>query len=168
MGRLALTGRAPLRDRPFQQWPHFDEAEIRAVERVMRSGKWWRYDGNEVADFEEELAAVHGTKYAVAVTSGTAALEASLGAMGIGPADEVIVPGYTFVATATAVAILGATPVFAQCLNKELHHENAERVCREILWLPQNALLGDGADDIIRAFGKILEDIEELRKFQNA
>jgi len=113
MGVLAVTGGKPVRQREFLRWPHFDETEIRAVEEVVRSGKWWRYEGTEVASFEKEFAAYHQAQFAIAVTNGTAALELPLAARGIGPGDEVIVPSYTFVASATAIAVLGATPVFA-------------------------------------------------------
>ncbi len=113
MGVLAATGGKAIRQRPFLQWPHFDESEVKAVEAVVRSGKWWRYEGTEVAAFEKEFAEYHGARFAIAVTNGTAALELPLAARGIGPGDEVIVPSYTFVASATAIAVLGAVPVFA-------------------------------------------------------
>ena len=68
--------------------------------------------GQDVAKFEEEFAAFCGTKYAVGVSSGVAALELSLLAFGIGPGDEVLVPAHTFTATAAAVSFTGAKPVF--------------------------------------------------------
>lgn len=68
--------------------------------------------GQDVNKFEEEFAAYCGTKYAVGVDSGLSALEISLRAFGIGPGDEVIVPAHTFTATAAAVTLAGATPVF--------------------------------------------------------
>ena len=79
--------------------------------RVLRSGRL--VQGQEVAAFEEEFAAIVGGRTCVAVNSGTSALHLGLLAAGIGPGDEVIVPSFTFAATANAVAMTGATPVFA-------------------------------------------------------
>ena len=92
--------------------PLIGEEEIDAVAAVMRTGMIAQ--GPQVAAFEEEFAAtlVPGT-HAVAVNSGTSALHLGLLAAGIGPGDEVIVPSFTFAATANSVAITGATPVFA-------------------------------------------------------
>ena len=92
--------------------PLIGEEEIAAVAAVMRSGMVAQ--GPEVAAFEEEFARamVPGAR-AVAVNSGTSALHLGLLAAGIGPGDEVVVPSFTFAATANAVAITGATPVFA-------------------------------------------------------
>ncbi len=67
--------------------------------------------GDKVAEFETELARACGTEHAVAVSSGTAALHLAVLALGIGPGDEVIVPAYTFPATANVVALAGARPV---------------------------------------------------------
>ena len=69
--------------------------------------------GDRVVEFEKKFADFCGSNHAVAINNGTAALHAALLACGIGPGDEVIVPAFTFVATATAVAMCGAKPVFA-------------------------------------------------------
>ena len=92
--------------------PLIGEEEIDAVAAVMRTGMIAQ--GPQVAAFEDEFAAalVPGNR-AVAVNSGTSALHLGLLAAGIGPGDEVIVPSFTFAATANSVAITGATPVFA-------------------------------------------------------
>ena len=82
-----------------------------AVNRVLESGAFIL--GPECRSFETEFAAMTGAAYALGVDSGTSALELALEAVGVGPGDEVIVPTYTFIATATAVSVLGATPVFA-------------------------------------------------------
>ncbi len=90
--------------------------EIEAVKTVIKSTDLFRINNNarEVDHFEEEWAAKIGTKYALGLTSGTAALITSLAALGIGPGDEVIVPGYTFMATASAVLSVGAIPVIVE------------------------------------------------------
>ena len=88
-----------------------DDTDVKAVVEVLRSE--WLTTGPLVDAFEQAIADFVGTRYAVAVSSGTAALHASLHAVEIGPGDEVIVPPITFVATANAVVFQGATPVFA-------------------------------------------------------
>ena len=91
--------------------PIIGPRERAAADRVLRSGLVAA--GPEVAAFEHEFANLVGGRQCVAVSSGTAALHLSLLAAGIGPGDEVIVPSFTFAATANAVALTGATPVFA-------------------------------------------------------
>jgi dTDP-4-amino-4,6-dideoxygalactose transaminase len=124
MNRLAIFGGAPARNKPFPSWPVFDEREEAALLEVLRSGKWWRYaysdapgqagsPRSKVSEFQEAFARHQGAKYGVACANGTAALEVSLKALGVGPGDEVIVPAYTFVATATAVLMVNAIPIFA-------------------------------------------------------
>ena len=96
------------------------QREIDAVARVIRSGHLFRYGDpktghlNECAKFEKELAAMTGTEYALTVTSGTAALICALVGLGVGPGDEVILPGYTFMASALAPLAIGAIPVIAE------------------------------------------------------
>jgi perosamine synthetase len=92
-----------------RQW--IDEEDIQAVVEVLRSD--WLTTGPMVEKFEAAVAKFVGAKYAVAVSSGTAALHAAMDAAGIGPGDEVIVPPMTFVATANAVVFQGGTPIFA-------------------------------------------------------
>jgi dTDP-4-amino-4,6-dideoxygalactose transaminase len=88
---------------------HADSALV-AVERVLRSGRYIL--GPEVEAFEEELASALGLPEAVAVSSGTDALLASLMALDVGPGDEVVCPAFSFIATAMVVPRVGATPVF--------------------------------------------------------
>ncbi len=89
-------------------------AEVKAaVARVLDSGVYIL--GPENKSFDAEFAAAMGAKYSLGVDSGTSALELALEAAGVGPGDEVIVPTFTFIATATAVSVLGAVPVFADC-----------------------------------------------------
>jgi dTDP-4-amino-4,6-dideoxygalactose transaminase len=93
------------------------EEEIEAVKRVLESRQLFRYrggEGGETDHFEEELAAKIGAPHSVAVTSGTAAIICGLAGMQIGPGDEVIVPAYTFMATALAPLAVGAVPIIAE------------------------------------------------------
>lgn len=94
--------------------PVMDDEEIRAVVRVLRSGILTSKSGSgtNVMQFEDAFARYVGARYAVAVNSGTAALHVSLLAAGVGRNDEVIVPSFTFVATAETVVLAGGTPVF--------------------------------------------------------
>jgi dTDP-4-amino-4,6-dideoxygalactose transaminase len=87
------------------------EAMLAAVERVLTHGKFIL--GPEVAEFEERFAELCGTRFAVGVASGTDALVLALRALDIGPGDEVITAPNSFVATASAIALAGARPVFA-------------------------------------------------------
>jgi len=91
--------------------PALGDEEIAAVTRVLRSGELAQ--GPEVAAFEGEFSPLVGGVHCVAVNSGTSALHVSLLAAGIGPGDEVIVPSFSFAATANSVALTGAVPVFA-------------------------------------------------------
>lgn len=90
--------------------PLIGDDERAAVDRVLRSGMIAQ--GPEVAAFEAEFAAIVGGRRCVAVNSGTSALHLGLVAAGIGPGDEVLVPSFTFAASANAVVLAGATPVF--------------------------------------------------------
>ena len=98
-----------------------DEREVEAVARVLRSGYLGRYGpdddpdfGAEVLTLEQRIAALVGVHHAVAVNSGTSAIWALLSALDIGPGDEVIVPGFTFVASMSAIIYAGAKPVLAE------------------------------------------------------
>ena len=91
--------------------------EAEAASRIIESGRLFRYlDGedSETSQFEKTWAERIGVKYAIAVSSGTAALTSGLVGLGIGPGDEVIVPAYTFMATATSALSVGAVPVPAE------------------------------------------------------
>jgi dTDP-4-amino-4,6-dideoxygalactose transaminase len=93
--------------------------EVGEVERSMLleafDSNWIAPVGPDLDAFEQEMARRSGTPHAVALSSGTAALHLALLLVGVGPGDEVLVPSFTFVATATAVTYLGATPVFVDC-----------------------------------------------------
>ena len=110
---LAISDGEKVRQRPFPAWPVFGPAEEQRLLRALRSGKWGKLHGDEVAEFERRFAAMHGCKHGVAVVNGTVSLRIALMAAGIHAEDEVIVPPYTFLATATAVIEANAVPVFA-------------------------------------------------------
>ena len=111
--KLAIHGGPKAVTNKLVGWPHFDENAIRAVEQVLRSGKVNYWTGKKGMEFEKRFAEWQGSKYAVSVATGTAALHVALSALGIGPGDEVIVPSYTFIATAFSVVQAGAVPRFA-------------------------------------------------------
>lgn len=107
---LALEGGKPVRDTflPYAtQW--IGEEEKKEVLSVLDSG--WLTTGPKVKQFEEDLAKYVGAKYAIAVNSGTAALHCCMGALDLGPGDEVITTPFTFLATANVIVYVGATPV---------------------------------------------------------
>lgn len=110
---LALFGGEKARTRPFPAWPVFGAEEEQRLLRSLRSGKWGKLHGDEVAEFERRFAAMHGCKHGIAVVNGTVSLRIALMAAGLQAEDEVIVPPYTFLATATAVIEANAVPVFA-------------------------------------------------------
>ena len=117
MAKLAINGGAPVRKKPWPVgYPLFSETveeEIKAATRVIRSRRLCSQFGSEVESFERAYAEYIGVKHAVAVSTGTAALHVALAVLDIAPGDEVILPAYTFQATASAVAMQNATPVFA-------------------------------------------------------
>ncbi|MGH9159275.1 MAG: DegT/DnrJ/EryC1/StrS family aminotransferase [Vicinamibacteraceae bacterium] len=108
----AMLGGTPVRRDPFPAWPVTDERETRALERVLRSGHWFRGSGDEVSRFEAEYATLTGARHCLATANGTSALITALHAIGVGPGDEVIVPPYTFIATVNVVLLAHALPVF--------------------------------------------------------
>ena len=115
MSALALHGGPPaLQDLgDFPAWPQPDDAGEAALLEVYRSGKWGSTAGPVVADFEQEFAQYQDSTYGTALVNGTLAIVAALRACGVGLGDEVIVPPYTFIATASAALFIGAIPVFA-------------------------------------------------------
>jgi dTDP-4-amino-4,6-dideoxygalactose transaminase len=111
--KLAALGGEPIRKEPYPEWPIPDGRDIEAVTRVIQSGRWggYPYPGPETAAFLEGFLAMQGGDYAIACANGTVTMEIALRAVNIGWGDEVIVPAYTFQATATAPLAAGAIPV---------------------------------------------------------
>src|SRR4051812_6868648 len=112
LSRPAILGGNPIRTTPWPAWPVFDGTEEAAMLKALRSGKWFRGSGNQVVAFEKAYAQRAGAKHCVATSSGTTALLTTLGALGIGPGDEVILPPYTFVATYNVITMHYALPIF--------------------------------------------------------
>jgi dTDP-4-amino-4,6-dideoxygalactose transaminase len=116
MSHLALLGGKKTKTKPFPSWPYFDDAEREALNEVLESRVWWRTPGTKTLEFEQTFAKFHGARHGIAVTNGTAALEVAIAALGIRAGDEVIVPDFTFVATASAVLFANALPVLVDVL----------------------------------------------------
>jgi dTDP-4-amino-4,6-dideoxygalactose transaminase len=130
---LAIHGGSPAVKGKLPGWPQFSEKAVRDVEAVLRSGKVNYWTGKRGMEFEKRFAEWQGSKYAISVATGTAALHVALAALGIGPGDEVIVPSYTFIASSFSVVQAGAIPRFAD-VNLEDHcisTESAERLINE-------------------------------------
>ena len=128
--RLALLGGSPALTRPAPAWPIFDESDRNALNTVMESRVWGGYH-ETVAELERQFAAYHGCAHGIALVNGTVSLEIALSAAGIKPGDEVIVPPVTFVASATAIARIGAVPVFVD-IDPETINLDPEKVADHI------------------------------------
>lgn len=124
--RLAINGGKPVRERPWPFHQTISREEVAAAVKVLRDGKLSLFEGNYFAEppfsfyggtfvqkLEERWAKLYGIKHAVSVNSATSALYASIGALGIGPGDEVIVSPFTMSASCACALIYNAIPVFA-------------------------------------------------------
>src|SRR5574342_956552 len=127
MSELAILGGPKTRAEPYPQWPIWDQRDVDAVTEVIKSGRWggYPYPGPKTAELAREFARLQGGGYAVPMANGTVTMEVALRAAGIGWGDEVIVPAYTFQATASAPMAAGAIPVIVDvdpdnyCLDPE-------------------------------------------------
>ena len=145
MEKLALHGGEPVRSAPWPQWPVFDGEDEQLLLDVFRSGNWWRHSYGEgvelaedetdpksmVAKFQRAFARAHECKYGICAANGTVTMEIGLRAMGIQPGDEVIIPTYTYVATATAVLMVGAIPIFVD-IDPDTYNMDPARVAEAI------------------------------------
>jgi len=113
MSELAILGGPKTRTESYPAWPVWDQRDIDAVTEVIKSGRWggYPYPGPKTAELAKRFAEMQGGGYAVPMANGTITMEVALRAAGIGWGDEVIVPGYTFQATASAPMGAGAIPV---------------------------------------------------------
>ncbi|MBV9763086.1 MAG: DegT/DnrJ/EryC1/StrS family aminotransferase [Acidobacteriaceae bacterium] len=114
MPELALLGGSPIRTTPFSPWPIFDDCERGKVRDVLESGKWGHLmsPADKVTELERVFAEYYGVKYAIAVSSGSVALEAALRTARVTEGDEVITTPTTWVAPALAAVMVGADPAF--------------------------------------------------------
>ena len=126
MNQLAILGGTPTRSAAWPNWPVYDETEERLLLEVLHSGNWWRHSYGQgvelieddkasqsmVAQFQHKFAQNHDCKYGFAAANGTVTLEIALRAAGVKPGDEVILPAYTYIATASAPLMIGAIPIF--------------------------------------------------------
>jgi dTDP-4-amino-4,6-dideoxygalactose transaminase len=113
VAKLAINGGPRLRQASFHGWPVVGDETVDAVTDVLRSARWnRRRGGTRTAEFEQEFARYHDCAYGLCVSNGTAALEVAVRAAGVEIGDEVIVPPYSFMATASAPLQVGAVPVF--------------------------------------------------------
>lgn len=113
----------------FSPWPCFTIEEADAVYQVLLSNKVNYWTGTECREFEKEFAHWSETRYAVALSNGTLALDVALKALGIGPGDEVVVTPRTFIASVSCVVNAGATPVFAD-VEAESGNLSAETIAK--------------------------------------
>jgi dTDP-4-amino-4,6-dideoxygalactose transaminase len=146
----ALLGGQPVRTEAFPSWPKSDMREEQALTDVLRSGKWYRGNGQHVNRFEQAYAQLMGARHCLATANGTSALLTSLAALEVGPGDEVIVPPYTFVATINVILARYALPVFVDT-DPETFQIDARKIeaaitDRTVAMLPVH--LGGGAADL--------------------
>ncbi|HOX37959.1 MAG TPA: DegT/DnrJ/EryC1/StrS family aminotransferase [Candidatus Brocadiia bacterium] len=111
MAKLAINGGPKLRKKPFPDWPQPNTRMLKEVTKVLKSGKWG-IGSPAVAEFEKKFAELHNAKHALMVANGTVSLWVALKACGLKAGDEVIIPPYTFMATAVAVVLANGKPVF--------------------------------------------------------
>lgn len=110
--KLAALGGEPACPVTWPEWPVWDENDVASVTSRLNSGGWGICpEPNAVSEFAARFAELHGAEYALCCANGTVALMIALRAAGVLPGDEVIMPAYTFMATATAAIGIGATPV---------------------------------------------------------
>ncbi|MFW6189565.1 MAG: DegT/DnrJ/EryC1/StrS family aminotransferase [Planctomycetota bacterium] len=134
MADLAINGGEPLLgDSDIRAtWPVVGEQEVEAAGAVAASGNWWRkVEDSRVEAFEAEFAEYHDAGHCLAVANGTVALDVALRALGVGPGNEVIVPAMTFIASASAVLMARAVPVFAD-IDPETYQISAESVEQQV------------------------------------
>jgi dTDP-4-amino-4,6-dideoxygalactose transaminase len=113
MSQPALLGGEKTRQQPYPDWPVWDQREIDALAEVVRSGQWggFPFPGPKTRQLAQQFCELQGADYAVPMMNGTVTMEVALRAADIGWSDEVIVPAYTFHATASAPMAAGAIPV---------------------------------------------------------
>jgi len=120
MNKLALFGGDPIRTKPFPEWPRPTSALGDSVLKTLQNENWG-VGSDTISRFEDAFASFHDAKYCISTSSGTTALWVALKAAGVKAGDEVIIPAYTFIATASAVLMANAVPVFVDIDEKTLN-----------------------------------------------
>lgn len=156
--KLASQGGPKAVTNTLTGWPQFDDNAINSVTSVLRSGKVNYWTGRNGMEFEKKFAEWQGSRYAISVATGTAALHVCLASLGIGPGDEVIVPSYTFIATSFSVAQAGAIPRFAD-VNLEDHCLNVESA-EKLVTKRTKAVMP------VHLYGNVC-DMDKIRAFAN-
>lgn len=167
MEKLAIYGGKPVRSEVLHFVPveaNIAREEIEAALEVLKSKKLSQLAGETVGDFEKAFARYCGVRYAIAVNSGTSALHVALAAAEIGPGDEVIIPPYTFMATANAILHQNAIPIFAdidpktytldpEALERTISDKTKAVIPVHILGQPADM---DGIIDVAKAHGLVV------------
>ncbi len=110
--KLALAGGSKIHPGSWPEWPVWDKNAEEGIAAMLRTGRWWRGNGENVIEFEKKYAELMGVKRCLATASGTTALIVSLQSLGIDAGDEVLVSPYTFIATYNVVFLNKSLPVF--------------------------------------------------------
>ena len=170
MNKLAILGGPPVINTPLKPYPSIGDEEISAVNAVMKSGclsgfygspGQQYYGGEIVRKFEAAWCERYGVKHAISVNSATSGLQAALGAIGISPGDEVIVPPYTMSATVVSPLIWGGIPVFVDI--------NPNTFCLDIDQVKQAITPKTRAILVVNLFGNPaqLSELEKIAKKHN-
>lgn len=113
MSDLAINGGSPIFGGVLPKWPMYSDDEIQSVVEILRSGKVNYWTGTITKKFEDDFAKYHSMKHGIALANGTLALELALIGLGVGPGDEVVTTCRTFIASASCIVRVGATPILA-------------------------------------------------------
>ena len=101
--KLAILGGEKTHTGTWPNWPEWDQSAEQGIIEMFRTGRWWRGNGEHVAEFEKKYAALMGAKRCLATASGTTALITALKVVGVDAGDEVLVSPFTFIATYNAI-----------------------------------------------------------------
>ena len=110
--KLAINGGEKVHTGIWPEWPVWDQSAEKNINEMLRTGRWWRGNGEHVADFEQRYAELMGVKRCLATASGTTALITALKAIGVDAGDEVLVSPFTFIASYNVIFMNKALPVF--------------------------------------------------------
>ncbi|MFC2172639.1 DegT/DnrJ/EryC1/StrS family aminotransferase [Acidobacteriota bacterium] len=117
---LAIKGGSPVRRKPYHSWPLQDEGVRSQLNELFEQGEWGSSVSSMIDDLEKKIAWYHDAKFAVGVINTTAAFEAALQALGVGPGDEVLIPAYAHHALPVAVISCGGVPIFSDIRQESL------------------------------------------------